>query len=370
MRVAVDGYEIRARSTGVGRVIENILGGLLEVLPEAEIHVLTREPVHKHWSNSVVLDALPVDRGYFWWQNGPLARRLRTIRPDVLLASNYTLPWSCPWRSILFEYDVSFAAHPEWYPKRYALAKRLLVQRSLERAAAVVTISEFSKKEIIRHFKVRPEKVEVIPCGIDDCFYPQPAAVVEDWKAKRKLQGKTLIGFLGSVFNRRNLPQLVESVRLLRQDMPAAELVVVGRDLTHPPQAVSRLLDQEWIRWDQSLANEDLPVFYSSLGAFAFLSEYEGFGLPPLEALACGTVPVLLKTGSLEEVYQGMAVLVDEPRPGLIKEGLSVVLRDSRRRQVLLETFAARRGAFSWPSAAQKVAQQIRELTGDKETRK
>lgn len=370
MKVAVDGYEVRARSTGVGRVIENILAGLLEVLPEGQFHVLTREPVNKRWGGSVILDVLARDQGYFLWQNCSMARRLRKIQPDVLLALNYTLPWRTPWRSILFEYDVSFAAHPEWYPKRYAWTKRLLVQRSMDRASAVMTISEFSKREIVRHFKIDPGKIAVFPCGIDDRFQPQPAAAVEEWRAKRGLRGKKLVGFLGSIFNRRNLPLLVESVRLLRQELPAAELVVVGRDLTHPPQAVSRLLDREWIRWDQSLADEELPVFYSTLDAFAFLSEYEGFGLPPLEALACGTVPVLLKAGSLEEVYQDMGVLVDEPHPNQVKEALSTALLDVPRRRAILEAFDERRGDFSWRSAAQMIAQKIRELAAEGETRR
>jgi glycosyltransferase involved in cell wall biosynthesis len=115
-------------------------------------------------------------------------------------------------------------------------------------------------------------------------------------------------------------------------------------------------LDEEWIRWDPGLPDEELALFYSSLDVFAYLSTYEGFGLPPLEALACGSVPLLVGQTSLQEVYSDMAFMVDSPHPAVIREGLAAALLERERKQVYLEKFKERRAYFTWERAGRDFA--------------
>jgi len=305
------------------------------------------------------------DKGYFRWQNGPFWKKLKQIDPDVLIAFNYTLPLFCKGKSILFEHDVSFVSHPEWFPFREAVKRKHLVRRSLKRCDVVITHSIFSKNEILRHFSLDAEKIKVIYHGVDEMFKRASSELVEQWKALKGLQGKRVVGFLGSIFNRRHIPELVEAMSLLRKEDQRLFLYIAGKDLTCPSQNIDRLLDKDWIRWEKEIKESELPVFYSSLEAFAYLSEYEGFGLPPLESLACGTVPVLLNKASLAEVFADKAFMVESPDVEHISQGLEKALTDSGKKDSMLTRFAEQRMDYSWNRAAAeftRVLESLREI--------
>ena len=355
MIIAVDGYEITRPMTGVGRVIVNLLLYLADSMPEDEFFVFSRENTALFNKPNITWQTLLPDIGYFRWQNGPLRKNLKKVRPDILLAFNYTLPLFGRGKSILFEYDVSFAAHSEWFPRKEVVKRKCLVRRSVKRSDQVVTISFFSKSEIIKYFPVKAEKVQVVHLGVEERFHAAPLPAVKEWKESQGLKDKKIIGYLGSIFNRRHLPELVESIALLRQQMPDTVLFIIGKDLTYPPLDMDKVLCSDWIKWETEFPDEELPIFYSSLEAFAYLSEYEGFGLPPLEALACGTVPVLLNKTALKEVFGDMAVMVEEPEALLIKTGLEMALCDQAYREALLQRFSEVRSRFSWKHTARNV---------------
>lgn len=362
MKIAVDCYEVVEYSTGVGRVIDNILISLIEILPEYNFFVFTQEKIEKYHGNNIKQVVIPSNRGYIRWQNGPFIKKLKEIEPDILIASNYTLPFFNRWKSIIFVYDVSFASHPEWYSKREGIKKRYLVKKSLKRSTAVVTISEFSKNEIIKNFDLNPRKIKILPLGVEERFQRSSVDNIDKWKEKKAQKSKNVIGYLGSIFNRRNIPLLVESVNLMRNELPETVLYIIGKDRTHPPQNIRQLLDKDWIRWDKAMKDTELPLFYSSIDAFAYLSEYEGFGLPPLEALACGTVPVLLNKTSLNEIYQGMAVMIDDPNVFKIKEALKTAVTDKREKQAILSRFYERKHQFSWAKTAYELSLVVKNL--------
>ena len=361
MKIAVDGYELGREARGVGRVIDNILGPLFDLLPEDEFIIYTKESIGKYSRPRASERILPSPGGYLRWQNGPLRKALKEAKPDVLMATNYTLPLFNPWDSILFEYDLSVISHPEWYSRRYAQPRRYLIKRSLKKAGLVITSSEFVKKEIQAFFELRPEKIKVIGFGVEDKFRRVSPENIIAWKEKKGLAGKKIIGYLGSFFERRHVPALVQAVGLLRRDVPETMLYVVGKGLSGlRPGEMAGLLNREWVKWEETLPEEELPVFYSGLDAFACLSEYEGFGFPPLEALACGTPVMLMRGSSLEEVFGDVAVLVGSPDEREVMEALRSVLTDERIRPQLLNRFEQRRAQFSWQRASREIAFLLR----------
>lgn len=362
MKIAVDCYEVVEYSTGVGRVIDNILASLIDILTEYNFFVFTREYIKKYSEKNIKQFVIPSHKGYFRWQNGPFVKKLREIEPDLLIASNYTLPFFNKWKSIVFEHDISFVTHPEWFSKKEALMRKYLVKRSLKKSTSIVTVSEFSKNEIVKNFNINPEKIEVFLHGVEDKFQRSQENDIYKWKEQKGLKDKKIIGYLGSIFNRRNVPLLVESIDLIRKELPETILYVVGKDLTHPPQNIAQVLNRDWIKWDTAIKDVELPLFYSSIDAFAYLSEYEGFGLPPLEALACGTVPVLLNKTSLKEVYMDMAVMVDSPDVYGVKEALITAIKDEGRKNAVLSRFSENRPRFSWPKIAKEFSLIIESL--------
>jgi glycosyltransferase involved in cell wall biosynthesis len=357
MKIAVDGFELGGGARGVGRVILNLLPRLAALRPQDSFLVYTKEKVGSVRLPGVREFVLPWRSGYLSWLNGPLRRALRADGPDIFLGSNYVLPLFYPGDAILIEHDISAVSHPEWYPRKYALARKLLVRRSLRRAAAVVAPSEFTRREILARFAVPEEKVKVIRWGIEEAFQPASPEQVSRWKEKKSLGGTRLIGFLGSVFRRRHVPALVRAADRLRRKMPDLGLYIVGRNLGGlGPAERDRILALPWVRWEAELPEEELALFYSSLDVFAYLSEYEGFGFPPLEALACGTPAVVLDRTSLAEIFRGLAVTVDSVEEDEVARGLRAALTDRAATAALLRKFAAEREKFSWSRAAAELA--------------
>lgn len=363
MKVALDGYGLGKDAKGIGRLTRNLLLPLPELLPEDDFLVYTKEETGISARYRVEEHVLPPSGGYLRWQNCPLRKALKKAKPDLLIASNYVLPLSCPRRSIVIEHDLSVISHPEWYPRKYGLTRRYLVPRSLRRADFVVVPSISVEKEIRTHFRRGDIKVRVIGWGVEDKFRRSPDDDVKRWRERKGLAGKTVIGFLGAIFKRRHVPELIRAVEVLRREFAQVVLYLVGEDFGVLGRGGSSLLEgREWVRWEDALPEEEIPVFYSSLDALAYLSEYEGFGLPPLEALACGVVPVLLEKSSLAEVFNGLAIMVKRPDELEIASALKAALTEGKTRSGILSEFEKRKPRFSWTESARELAQLIGEL--------
>jgi glycosyltransferase involved in cell wall biosynthesis len=142
-----------------------------------------------------------------------------------------------------------------------------------------------------------------------------------------------------------------------RCELPDLGLYLVGQNLGGlDPVERDGILALPWVKWEMELPEEELALFYSSLDVFAYLSEYEGFGFPPLEALACGTPAVVLERTSLAEVFRGLAVMVESAEEDEIARGLRSALTDERATSALVRKFAAERERFSWSRAAAELA--------------
>jgi glycosyltransferase involved in cell wall biosynthesis len=361
--IAVDGFEMGENATGVGRVTDNIVRGLARLMPGHEFLIFTREKIQRYHGKNITQQVISSPAKYFRWQNGPFVKGIKKADPDILIAPNYTAPFFNRWKTILIEHDVSFVSHPEWFSKKEAFVKKHFVKRSLKKAACVVTMSAFSRDEILNHFKISSGKIHIMHLGVEDKFQKMPEDETDIWKQKKGLRNKKIIGYLGSVFNRRNIPLLVESTALLRKELPEVVLYIIGEDRTLPPQNIAKVLNRDWIRWEPCIAEKDLPLFYSSADAFAFLSEYEGFGLPPLEALACGTVPVLLNRASLKEVFKDMAIMVEDRDIVQVKAGLESAITDRAKKEVLLTQFEEKRPYYSWSRAAREFFAYLGKIT-------
>ncbi len=363
MRIIIDGYELGPLSAGVGRVARNIIPALITLFEEDKFFILTREmalPFSRPNCQQIILPAR--NRGYFRWQNGLFWRSCLRLNPHLIIAFNYTLPLICPWPSLLFVHDISMIVHPEWFPRKTARWRGWLIKRSLRQADAVIVPSMATEKEILSHVEIKRDKIKVIYYGLEDKFQPVPEEYRRGFKQSRGLGDRRIVGFVGSIFRRRNLPLLVEAVNSLRPEFPDIFLYVVGEDKTYPSEPLNSLLNRDWIRWDKFLPEVELPLFYSACDVFAYLSEYEGFGLPPLEALACGSVPVVLNLSSLGEIMGDLALLVDEINPKAVSLAIKEALVNQKKREEIRKRFEMRRQEFSWSRAASNIAEIILKL--------
>jgi glycosyltransferase involved in cell wall biosynthesis len=354
MRIAIDGRELAGRPTGVGRYLSELLRAWAE-LPEAVGHefvLCSPERLdHSTHSGLRVSDAVAPGSGTSWEQR-ILPKLVASSRADVLFAPAYTCPVWSPVPTVLVIHDVSFAAHPEWFSWREGLRRRFLTRLSARRASRVVTESEFSCREIVRCLGIESSRIDVIHLG--------SSALHQSADAHPRLP---LVLFVGSLFNRRHIPELILGFSRLATRMPAVRLEIVGDNRTTPSVDVSGLIAAsgvaERIHWRSYVPDADLAALYSTASAFVFLSDYEGFGLTPLEAMAARIPIVVLDTEISREIYGPAAMYLEQPDPAQIARALERVLEGGDARARLIEAGTRQVQRYSWRECARRTLDVI-----------
>jgi glycosyltransferase involved in cell wall biosynthesis len=279
--VAVDARELCGRPTGVGRYLTELLREWSRSPGAGRHRWVLYAPGALPWAPEVAhqLRVLP-GAGGTKWEQWTLARALAADRPDVLFAPGYSAPLTAPCPTVVAIHDVSFAARPDWFTRREGVRRRLVTAWSARRARVVLTISAFSKREIVARLGIPEGRVRVTPLGARS-----PAA-----SARAR---EPIVLYVGSLFERRHLDELVDAfVEHVAPAVPAARLEVVGENRLPsgrtPGPSLAAASDEVRSRVSfRSYVDEPaLQQLYARASVFAFLSEYEGFGLTPLERTA------------------------------------------------------------------------------------
>lgn len=361
MRIAVDARELRGKPTGVGRYLAEILAAWAQ-LPAARAHdVILLTPDVASGLPDVASGFSRKGNGGTLWEQLTLPGLVRKARADVLFAPGYTGPLRCPVPMVLTVHDVSFAAHPEWFRWREGLRRRTLTRLSAQRASRVLTVSEFSKREIVQGLGISPGKIEVIYSGVTSLSSVGRALSGSPARTQQgsRHMDEHLVLFVGSIFNRRHIPELIEGFARLARRRSDVRLEVVGDNRTTPQVPVESLVRAtgvaDRIRVRPYVPDDELASLYNRAGAFAFLSEYEGFGLTPLEALGAGIPIVVLDTPVAREIYGDAALYVDGPNPALIETALERALVDEASRERVLTAARALLPRYSWRDCAARV---------------
>lgn len=349
MRIGIDAREICGRPTGAGRYLAGLLRewARREQATGHEFVLYAPEPVTMRLdSHRFPTRLVPGGRGA-WWEQVRLPRAAGADHLDVFFAPAYSAPLRLRVPTVLAVHDVSFIAHPEWFRTREGIRRRWLTRASIRRAGAVVTISEFSRREIIDRAGGTERTVHLIPPGVTSASL----AAIEAGSDERVL-------FVGSIFNRRRVPDLIRAFATLARQRPFASLDLVGDNRTYPYEDIRQVIESEHlggrIRWHEYASDDQLAGLYARAGAFAFLSEYEGLGLTPLEALAAGIPPVLLDTPVARESCGDAALYVERGNLSGIAAALERALTDEGTRSSVLAAAPAALARYQWPRAARE----------------
>ena len=285
---------------------------------------------------------------------------------DVYHEPNY-LAYRFSGPSVVTAHDASWVRHPETHPADRLDAIGRYFHRSLEAASAVLTDSEFVKQEMVELFGVAPEKIFPILLGVSPEFSPRAPAECDTFLADHGLAHGQYVLSVGTLEPRKNIPTLIDAYSMLPADLQQRfPLVLVGMRgwLTSGLEArMKPLVERGVIKPLGYVADEMMPLIYSGAAAFVFPSLYEGFGLPPLEAMACGTPVISSRSSSLPEVVGDAGVLVDPMNVDALAESLRRVLEDRAFAEVLAQQGIKRAAGFSWKkTAAETIAVYRRAL--------
>jgi len=378
LRIGIDARELLGETTGVGRYLGELLRRWTARTDRAARRFILYSPEALRLPLGEGLAETRIVPGGTgtWWEQTALRRAVRGDRPDVFFAPAYTAPVGLGVPFALTIHDISFIAHPEWFRPRERLRRQWLTTHAARTARVIFTDSEFSRSEIETRLKVEPQRVQVIPPGVASfgSRIPDPGSGVRDPGSAPDPGARTphsgsrhpLVLFVGSLFNRRRLPDLIAAFARAAATLPDARLVIVGADRTWPAQdlggvaassgAGAKVQILNYVREDQ------LRELYANASVFAFLSEYEGFGLTPLEAWTAGVPIVVLDTPVAREVYAGAAEYVPRGDIEATAAALGRFLRSPAAGREQLERAAAVLGRYSWERAAEETLSHLERI--------
>ena len=344
MRIGIDARELCGNPTGVGRHLAGLLTAWATDANAARhsFVLYAHEPVSTPLKQATmrVVAGNPGTR----WEQISLPAAAKHDGLDLFFAPGYTLPITLDLPAVVLVHDISFVVHPEWFRWREGLRRRLLTRWSCRRARLVLTVSDGARADIMSAFGMAPGHVRRV--------YPGVVKLA----AANDTRREAMVLFVGSVFNRRHLPDLIRGFKPVAMKHPEARLEIVGDNRTHPYEDLAAIAAREGIAPQVSIrpyvTDRELATLYERAATFALLSEYEGFGHPPLEALACGVPPVVLDTAVAHEVYGDAALYVPGNDVPAITRALNQLLFDGGARQQVLGAAPAVLSRYSWSRAA------------------
>jgi glycosyltransferase involved in cell wall biosynthesis len=357
--VGVDGRELQGRPTGTGRYLRNLLRRWSRRDGSDRVLVYFNGPAPA----DAVLQAPGIEsrplgskptRGLLW-QEWRLPRAARRDRIDVFFSPAYTCPLGLEAPRVTTVHDLSFFSLPDDFDVVDGVRRRLTVSASIRASAAVLTISDFIRREIGQRFPEAAARVVHLPLGPDDDLPMPPSR--ESARSLLRLRGP-LILTVGSIFNRRRFPELLRAFDPLARRRPGAILDVVGENRTEPRIDLSALVSKAGlhrrVRLSGYVDEEALAVRYAAADAAVFLSEYEGFGLPVLEAICRGIPVVVSRRPAMSEIFGEASVLADPDDVADVTDALDAVLGDPALRESLRSRGLALAARFSWEETARR----------------
>ncbi len=367
MRIAVDAHAIGRHLTGNEVYVRSLLGGFAEIDRHSEFLAYISEPGAEQW--------IPERFGIRHVASNPyhrlgwdLARLARQDKPD-LLHVQYTAPLLGSVPLIVTVHDVSFLEHPEYFTFSRRSQLRFTVARTVRQAAKIVTVSEFSRDGILRAYDVSPDKVRVVPNAANPAF--RPIGREKAQASVRERLGLTVpfVLSVGDLQPRKNQIGLIEAfVRLLRaQPQLPHHLVLTGKETWFAPKVkeaarTSGFADR--IHFTGWVTDAELLEIYNACDLFVFPSFYEGFGLPILEAMACGRAVACSNTSAMPEVADGAGLLFDPNNAESITRAMSDILLDSELRGRMERLGLQRAALFSWQKSARATLDVYEEVAG------
>lgn len=363
MRVGFDATTLTMQRTGIGRYTLELLHALVRHEADLELVLMAHRSLDADLSNNGVATlrrlrgpGLPVKLA---WMQTLLPVRLAAARLDVCHFTNYHAPLASPLPMIVNLHDMSLILEPRRHPLRRVLTMRPFLRAVARRAAAVVCLTESARADAIETLDIEPARVHAIPAAPSACFVPITDPGVLHETAERYGLAPGFLLFVGTIEPRKNLVRLVEAYSRLRSDGFDRPLVLAGTlgwryaDLL---ERIDALGLEDAVRLLGFVPDDDLPLLLSLAGAFVYPSLYEGFGLPIIEALACGTPTVTSDRGAMAEVAGDAALLVDPTDVGALTIALSQALNDNATRTRLRAQGPLRAAEFSWERAAHQTA--------------
>lgn len=325
MIIGIDARELEGKRTGVGRYLEGLLSEWSKIDQRFVLFFKDEIPAHSFLSSSnfkSILVPFPLRKEGWLWEQIALPAALNKEKVDILFSPSYSTSIIGKHRKIVVIHDLSYFRNPSWFSPKEGFRRRFLTKLSVKIAKRIITVSNFVKEEIEKKFKFKGEKIDVIYHGINPLF---------SFLGEKR---ENIILTVGAIFQRRNIPLLLQSFSLLERE--EWRLIIVGDNRTYPRINIHELVRkmglEERVKISGYINDKELLRFYNISSIFVSLSEYEGFGLTVLEAMACGLPCLLFYGHSYKEIFADSAYFIHELNVENVKNALSELIINGKLR--------------------------------------
>jgi glycosyltransferase involved in cell wall biosynthesis len=349
MIIGIDAREIQfGVHTGIGRALEVFLEYFQGLCDDNRIILFSAEPL-RPFQNRRISNVVKKEVVTFYWDQVSLVGLIKKYNVDLFYSPYYKIPMFCPCPAINAILDLMYL-YFEPYKKAMPFASRLYYRAvgtiMARRAKAIFTCSEFSKKDVADYYRVNPEKVKVIHLGLDCAYHPvTDRRKIEQVKSKYNIEGDYVL-YVGNVKQHKNIETLLQSFSMVSTEFDHVKLVLSTPKDEHL-RRIEHLIDPKTMVVTGEVCLEDQVILYSGAKLFLITSLYEGFGFPPLEAMACGIPVVSSDSGSLPEVIGTAGTLVDGRNPQQIARRVLEILRSPELRLTMAKAGIERAREFT-----------------------
>jgi glycosyltransferase involved in cell wall biosynthesis len=360
-RITIDYTPAHEQGGGIGRYVRELVASLAAIDNKTSYNLFVAGTTHA--------STTPISANFAWrttrispkwlarmWQRLKLPLPVETFigSTDLFHATDFVLPPTRPHtRTLLTVHDLSFVRTPETAHPALKQYLDAVVPRSIKRATHILADSQATKDDIVDLYSCKPDRISVLLGGVDAHF--KPSDLTPPIRARYSIPDKPYVFSVGTVQPRKNYSRLIQAIARLREQGTDIDLVISGghgwlQEGIHETVRATKMTDH--VHFTGFVDDSDLPALYSGAECMAFPSLYEGFGLPVLESMACGTPVLTSNISSLPEVAGDAAVMVDPLDTEAIAHGLSTLLDDTDLRTKLIERGYLQKSRFTWRRAA------------------
>src|SRR2546423_2521246 len=363
MRVGLDGYPLSEPLTGIGHYTLELARSLARNFPRDEFELVSPKPFNPAAIDGIQREAIPnlrlaeakssSLRGH-WWSVG-LPMYARRARFDLFHGTNFEVPLWKRRRTTLTIHDLSTLLYPETHRASAIRRARLRLPIAARIADAIITPTEAVRQEVCERLKVKPGKVTAIHEAPRRTFNPMTEEERVAITKRLRVEDEFLL-FVGTLEPRKNLLTLLRAfAEVITRTSVRLQLVIAGGEgwlIDETLSCIDSASLKDRILLTGYLNYEDLRALYSSCRAFVYPSLYEGFGLPPLEAMACGAPVIASRIAALQETLGDAAILIEPPDVQTLVRTIIEVVKDEKRRAAMGEAGIKQAATFSWDEAA------------------
>ncbi|PHN03690.1 glycosyltransferase [Flavilitoribacter nigricans DSM 23189 = NBRC 102662] len=372
MRIAVNTrFLLKDRLEGIGWYTHEVLRRLVEQHPEHDFIFFFDRPFAPEFIFGPNVEAVvlyPPARHYvlwWWWFEIAVPRALRRHRADVFLSFDGYCSLQTEVPTLMVTHDIAHVHYPDQIPGWARHYYHRFVPRYLQRADRIVTVSEFVRQDILRHYSPTAEKIIIAGNGCKSVFHPVPAERQTIVREKYS-NGKPYFFYLGALHPRKNIERLIRAFGRFKQEQGGDIQLLIGGRLAWQSAAIKQTWERSEVRddihWLGYVPDSELPDLLGSALALTYVSLFEGFGVPLLEAMHAEVPVITSNVSSMPEVAGDAALLVDPESETAIAEAMRQIATDAKLRRRLIEAGKKQRAQYSWDKTADIIWRTLKDL--------